>query len=242
MIAKMKPPDLNKEAIRARMEGKKLRMPFSSLSQPYGKEFLEPQYLKGKVLDEWTMDRAVRPYKAYEKFVKGPDGKKVEPYTFSAHASACGSPSLDSLGQQHREWIQGHMDQREKYLFPVYYDQKKQQAIKARKERELQQQQLSMTDPSPPDPAILRRQETRKVQAMIRKAKQSMSSPDLFTGVKHIDVFRYNNRTAREFSTEAPWQLFEEGQQCEKAYVPFVRKGFEKERAKRGPKDGLPPM
>lgn len=134
--------------------------PFRTNTKNNGGELCKPTYLRGKVLDEWVADRCVRPYKAYEKFVKGPGGQSFKPYRFRQQPELLKTWDMDlypdhaslywldqpnthvyDTGTQYQAEYSRHMPKREQHLYPIYYKQKRLEEEEKRFKK-MQQSQL----------------------------------------------------------------------------------------------------
>jgi hypothetical protein len=138
-------PPTDKDVIRQRIQNNTfIATPFRTNMKHNGQDLGKPTYLRGKVLDTWSADRCVRPYKAYEKFVKGPDGRPFQPYRFRQQPELLKTWDMDlypdpaslywldqpnthpyDTDHQYQAENARHMPKREKHLYPIYYKQKR---------------------------------------------------------------------------------------------------------------------
>jgi hypothetical protein len=138
-------PPMDQNVIRQRIEATTfISTPFRTNTKHNGQDLSKPTYLRGKVLDTWQADRCVRPYKAYQKFVKGPDGSPFKPYRFRQQPELLKTWDMDlypdkaslywldqpnthvyDTGQQYQAENARHMPKREQHLYPIYYKQKR---------------------------------------------------------------------------------------------------------------------
>lgn len=231
-------------------------------SDTQGTELSEPGYQKSVVLNPWVAGRAVEPDRSHEphrglRRKYGTDKHRVrshsQPHSFP-------EPSDELLDRRHLEWLQGHRQRRDEWLFPNYYYEKaKQQAeqedlpgsamtVEQRiHARHLMAQFTAMGKPQrtrdpPPDHEGHRRK--KKAAGLMSKIKaNSAVDPRTQMGKKqemelHVCPFSPCNPNGRLLSQAYPYDRFMEIAECRKDYLPGVMQKA-KEMAQREFVDGV---
>jgi hypothetical protein len=111
----MPPPP--KHEVRALVSSDCTRI-FKRFTKKNGSSFSEPGNLKPNYLNLWVSDRVTQPERNY----KYP--KDFQPYR--THHQSCPLPETtdDLLHPMHRTWLDGHFNQRERHVYPIYHAKK----------------------------------------------------------------------------------------------------------------------
>jgi len=235
-------PPPSKEALRE--AAGKLKPEFIKYQRDAGEEFLPPKYMRGKLLDTWTAERAVKPYRCYEKFIGEMRGLEIQ--RFRRQPEPWPEPDNSMCESRHRKWLEEHAKTREKHLHPVYYAalQKEQAAEKKRKEEhELAKAKALTRDAKsaasdsamPKMGAGLAKLKRASVQLTVGRAiqthsveakKKRLAAKDPNPGrVKHLFPWSDSNREGRYLGLSHPWQEHAELLEMKKDYLSKVKKG-----------------
>lgn len=230
-------PPPSKEALRE--AAGKLKPEFIKYQQIAGEEFEPPQYMRGKLLDTWTAERAVKPYRSYEKFIGEMRGLEIQ--KFRRQPEAMPEPDNSMCEPRHRKWLEQHAKTREKHLHPVYYAAlKKEEEERKENERKIEKEKtkniIHTSDKADTMKLGLRKKlqraslrltvthaiETNQVQA--KKKREAAKDPHPGRA-KHLFPWGDSNRNGRYLGMSHPWQEHSEMLEMKKDYLTAVKKG-----------------
>jgi hypothetical protein len=236
-------PPPSKEALRE--AAGKLKPEFIKYQRDAGSEFVPPEYMRGKLLDTWTAERAVKPYRCYEKFIGEMRGLEIQ--RFRRQPEPWPEPDNSLCEPRHRTWLEQHAKTREKHLHPVYYaalKKEQQEEENRRKEQELAKQKAltrdaktAASDSAMPKMgkglkdklkrASLRMQVGKAIEEHAVEAKKNReAAKDPNPGrVKHLFPWSDANRNGRYLGLSHPWQEHEELLVMKTDYLSKVKKG-----------------
>lgn len=235
-------PPPSKEVLRE--AAGKLKPEFIKYQQIAGEEFMPPKYMPGKLLNTWTAQRAVQPYRCYEKFMGEMRGLEIQ--RFHRQPEAFPVPDDSMCEPRHRKWLEQHYKTREKHLYPVYYAaMKKEEEAKAKQERKLEKQKTARIIQTSSDSdmpqmqaglmkklqrASLRLTVTNVIEKHSTEAKKKReAAKEEHPGrAKHLFPWSDSNRNYRYLGLSHPWQ--------EHAELLEMKKEKLEEKVKKGPR------
>lgn len=232
-------PPPSKEALRE--AAGKLKPEFIKYNQQAGEEFMLPKYMRGKVLDPWTAERAVKPFRCYEKFIGEMRGLEIQ--RFRRQPEELPVPDNSMCEPRHRKWLEEHAKTREKWLHPVYYAAlKKEQEEQRAQDRKLEKAKTKriITTSSDGDMPQMEKGLMKKLQRAslrlsvtnvieknsVQAKKRKEAAKEAHPGrAKHLFPWSDSNRNGRYMGLSHPWQEHAEILEMKKDYLSKVKKG-----------------